>query len=169
MGASVRTLVLVAMLAATVAGCTSTPTPAAPPATSAASTTPADPTAQITASWEEFFNAKTPNDRRVTLLQNGDAFAAVIQAQSSNPLAASATAKVTKVTLTSPQQAAVTYTILVNGQPALADQQGVAVLESGTWKVSASSFCSLLVLENGGKTAGLPGPCAASSPSPQAS
>lgn len=175
MQTNVRALVLVVALGATLAGCSSSPSPSpTTPATGAASTGPtADPVTQITANWEEFFNAKTANDRRAQLIEDGPAFAATLQAQASNPLAASATAKVSKVTLSSPTQAAVTYSILVNGQPALPDQQGVAVLDGGTWKVSAASFCSLLTLENGGTT-GLPAPCQAgpstsTSATPQAS
>jgi ABC-type transport system substrate-binding protein len=169
--ASVRTFVLVAALAATLAGCsnapatgtTTTPTPGP---------TVTDPVAQITANWEAFFNPKTPNDQRVKLIQDGDVFAATIQAQSSNPLAATASVKVDKVTLTSATQAVVAYSILVGGQPALPNQNGLAVLDNGTWKVSASSFCNLLILENGGKATGLPAPCQSSgstSPSPSAS
>ena len=164
--ASVRTFVLVAALAAALAGCTNAPAAGTTP-----TPTPTDPVSQITANWEAFFNAKTPNDQRVKLIQNGDQFAATIQAQASNPLAAGATAKVERVTLTSPTQAVVSYSILVNGQAALPNQNGLAVLDNGTWKVSATSFCNLLILEAGGKATGLPAPCqsSGSSPSPSAS
>src|SRR5262245_5541528 len=145
--ASVRTFVLVAALAATLAGCSNAPATG----TTTPTPTPTDPVAQITANWEAFFNPKTPNDQRVKLIQDGDAFAATIQAQASNPLAASAAVKVDKVTLTSSTQAVVAYSILVGGQPALPNQNGLAVLDNGTWKVSAASFCNLLLLENGGK------------------
>ena len=74
-------------------------------------------------------------------------------------LASEATAKVTKVTVTSPTQATVTYSILVGGQPALSGKTGIAVLQGGTWKVGLASFCGLLVLENSGKTTGLPAAC----------
>ncbi len=155
---------LLAALSVAVAGCANSPAeaPTGPPSTTAASPT-ADPTVQITANWEEFFDSKTSLDRRVQLLQNGPAFTATIAAQASNPLAATATVQVSKVNMNSPQQASVTYSILVGGTPALANQNGIAVLEDGTWKVSAASFCGLLTLENGGPS-GLPAPCA---PSPQ--
>jgi hypothetical protein len=42
----------------------------------------------------------------------------------------------------------------------LTNQSGTAVYEDGTWKVGVSSFCGLLTIENSGKTAGLPAPCA---------
>lgn len=97
--------------------------------------------------------------KRVSLLQDGQTFQSIIKSQAGSGLAASATAKVTKVTMVSPTQAKVTYSILIGGQPALANQAGVAVLQDGTWKVGLASFCGLLAVENGGKTSGLPAAC----------
>jgi hypothetical protein len=114
---------------------------------------------QITANWEAFFSAATPTSRRVELLQNGQTFAAVLSAQAKSPLASSASAKVQKVAMVSATQAKVSYDIVVGGSPALTSQTGVAVLQNGTWKVGDASFCGLLTLENGGKTAGLPSVC----------
>jgi hypothetical protein len=107
--------------------------------------------AQIKTNWEAFFNPKTPVSKRVSLLQNGSAFASIIQSQASSPLASSATSSVTAVTVQSPARANVTYSILVGGTPALKDQPGVAVYQSGMWKVGDQSFCALLTLENSGK------------------
>jgi hypothetical protein len=113
----------------------------------------------ITANWTAFFNAKTPEATRVSLLQDGPTFASIIKAQAGSGLASEATAKVTKVTVTSPTQATVTYSILVGGQPALANQSGDAVYQGGTWKVGVASFCGLLNLEYAGKTSSLPAAC----------
>jgi hypothetical protein len=113
----------------------------------------------ITTNWEAFFNAKTPVSKRVSLLQDGQQFQSVIQAQAGSGLAALATAKVTHVTVNSPTQATVKYDILVSGTPELKNQTGVAVLQNGTWKVGVTSFCGLLTIENAGKTAGLPAAC----------
>ena len=115
--------------------------------------------AAITTNWEAFFSAKTPVPQRVSLLQDGAQFQSVIQAQAGGGLASQASAKVTKVTVTSPTQATVKYDILLNGTPALTNQTGTAVLDNGTWKVGVTSFCGLLALENGGKTTGLPAAC----------
>jgi hypothetical protein len=93
------------------------------------------------------------------LLQDGPQFAAVIKSQSGSGLAALATAKVTNVTVNSPTQATVKYEILVGGTPELKNQTGTAVLENGTWKVGLTSFCGLLIIENAGKTSGLPAAC----------
>ena len=113
----------------------------------------------ITTNWEAFFNPQTPVAKRVSLLQDGQAMSSVISAQAGSGLASQATAKVTKVTVASPTQAKVTYTILVAGTPALKNQSGVAVNQGGTWKVGLASFCGLLALENSGSTSGLPAAC----------
>ncbi len=113
----------------------------------------------IAKNWAAFFNAKTPVAKRVSLLQDGQTFQSIIKSQAGGGLAASATAKVTKVTVVSSTQAKVTYSILLGGQTALANRTGVAVYQDGTWKVGLASFCGLLALENGGKTSGLPAAC----------
>jgi hypothetical protein len=128
----------------------SSPAAAAPSAPSTGSGSSAEKT--IAANWTAFFSPKTPVDKRVGLLQNGSTFASVIRAQASSSLASEASAQVTKVTVTSPSQAAVTYTILLAGTPVLKNQKGVAVYQDGTWKVGVASFCGLLTVENSGKT-----------------
>jgi hypothetical protein len=156
------TVALIPALAVAVAACGSgTTAPKASsssrPSSSAAPSTSA--TAKITANWQAFFNAKTPVARRVQLLQNGPVFAPVIRAQAGSTLASTATAQVTKVTVVSPAQAKVTYSILVGGTPELKNQAGVAVLQDGIWKVGDASFCGLLAMENGGDMSGLPAAC----------
>lgn len=113
----------------------------------------------IAANWTAFFNPKTPVARRISLLQDGERFAAAIKSQASSSLAAQASAKVTKVTLISATQAKVTYTVLENRKPAVSNLTGVAVLQNGTWKVGTASFCNLLAMENGGKISTLPPAC----------
>jgi hypothetical protein len=130
----------------------STPATSAPSSASpSAAASGGNAVAEITANWIAFFNPKTPTAKRVSLLQNGSAFTSNIQSSASFPGASSASAKVTKVTVTSATQASVTYNILLLGTPVLSNQKGVAVLEGGTWKVGDASFCSLLTLENSGK------------------
>jgi hypothetical protein len=132
-------------------GSSSSSTSSAPSATSTSSgSSSAEKT--IAANWTAFFSPKTPVAKRVSLLQNGSTFASVIQAQASSSLASEASAEVTKVTVTSPSQATVIYTVLLAGTPALSNQKGVAVYQDGTWKVGVASFCGLLTLENSGKT-----------------
>jgi hypothetical protein len=134
------------------------PTSAAP-ATSAAPSGGSSSAAvnEIKANWEAFFNPKTPVAKRVSLLQNGPLFEPIIKAQAGSPLASSATSSVNSVTIQSPAQAKVVYSILVGGSPALKNQPGVAVFQGGIWKVGDQSFCALLTLENNGKA---PSACA---------
>ena len=160
-------------LAATMAACSSSPstsTSAGPssaaPASSAASS-PAAPAsspassssgaaaagnakAQITANWEAFFNGQTSAAKKISLLENGQKFASVINAQAGSGLASTAGAKVTGVVVNSATKATVAYDITLSGATALPNQTGTAVYEDGTWKVGDVSFCQLLKLENGG-------------------
>jgi hypothetical protein len=128
--------------------------PSSPATSPAASSSPAGgntaAVAAITANWEAFFNGKTSATKKIALLQNGDKFATVINAQAGSSIASSAGAKVTAVTVNSPSSATVKYDITLNGTTALANQTGTAVYQNGTWKVGDVSFCQLLTLENGG-------------------
>jgi hypothetical protein len=157
----IQQIVLACALAAGVAACSSSGNNSGSGATSAPASSASAPAsaspgsgsaaaAQIATNWTTFFNAKTPVAKRVALLQDGQKFATIIKSQAGSGLAASATAKVTKVTVQSPTQAKVSYSILIGGSPALANQTGVAVKEGGTWKVGLASFCGLLTLENNG-------------------
>ena len=158
-------------LAATMAACSSSGSSApaspssAPPAssavsspatgTSAAASSPGqaasgDAKAQITTNWEAFFDGKTSAAKKISLLQNGQKFASIINAQAGSGIAASAGAKVHAVMVNSPAQATVHYDITLNGQTALGNQTGTAVYQDGMWKVGDVSFCQLLKIENGG-------------------
>jgi hypothetical protein len=160
---TLQLLVLVGVLCVGIAACgssnnsgassSSTSAPAtSAPATSASAAPSGSAAALITANWEKFFSAKTPVATRVALLQNGSMFESVIKAQAGSGLAATASAKVSKVIVTSSRRATVKYSILISGATALANQSGVAVYQDGTWKVGLASFCGLLTLENSGKT-----------------
>jgi hypothetical protein len=159
-------------LALTVAACSSSGTPAPspsssgalpPPSASAAPPVPS-PTATssggsggsgatgvIKANWEEFFSGKTGAAQKIALLQNGQTFASVIQAQAGTTLASGASAVVTAVVVESASTATVSYNVDLNGTPALSNQTGTAVYQDSVWKVGDVSFCALLTLENGGK------------------
>lgn len=107
----------------------------------------ASTTSKIEADWVAFFSGSTDANRKIALVQDGPSFAKVIKSQSTSPLAQSASAKVSKVVVDSKDTATVRYTVNLGGKPALTNQKGEAVLEGGTWKVGAKSFCSLLALE----------------------
>lgn len=165
---TLQLVVLVGVLGVGIAACgsssnnssaSSSPSASTPATSAPATSASGSAAATITTNWEKFFNAKTPVAQRVALLQSGPVFASIIRSQAGSGLASTASAKVTKVTVTSPSQATVKYSILIGGSPALSNQTGVAVLQGGTWKVGLASFCGLLTLENNGKTSGLPSLC----------
>jgi hypothetical protein len=159
-------------LAATMAACSSsgssaTASPSSAPPSSSVASSPAasgsspsvgstpgaasgDAKAQITSNWEAFFDGKTSAAKKISLLENGQKFASVINAQAGSGLAASAGAKVKAVTVNSPAQATVNYDITLSGATALPNQTGTAVYQDGMWKVGDVSFCQLLKIENGG-------------------
>jgi hypothetical protein len=136
---------------------TSSPPPVqhtTPSASPSAVSTPSSSaaTSQITTNWEAFFSGKTTAATKISVLQNGKAFASVIDGQASSSIAKAASAKVTSVSVNSAgTQANVTYTVYFGTTPELTNKTGVAFNEDGTWKVGDSTFCSLLALENFGK------------------
>ena len=155
-----RVLLLAAsgLAIAALAACSSSSSPAGTasatsPAAGASSSAPASAAvSQITANWESFFSGTTPAATKISLLQNGQVFSSVINAQAGSSLAKSAGAKVLSVSVNSSgTQAAVKYTVLFGGTPALSNQTGTAVKENGVWKVGDATFCQLLALENSGK------------------
>ena len=104
----------------------------------------------ITSAYETFFSGKSDADTKLGVIEDPDRFAETINAQASSGLAESTSVQVSTMDLVGPGRAAVTYTILMDDKPVLPDQTGYAVEVNGQWKVSASSFCGLLTLENGG-------------------
>ena len=123
----------------------------AAPSASASAVAAGSATAQIKVNWEAFFSGTTRAAQKISLPQNRQEFASIINAQAESALARLASAMVTAVKVTSPTQATVTFDILIGGKPALSNQTGTAVYQDGTWKVGDGSFCQLLALENGGK------------------
>jgi len=162
-GATVLAAVLTACGGSNGGSSGSSSSPPATPSSGAASgaqpTAGAAAQAAIKQDWTEFFDAKTPTARRVQLIEHGQELAQVLRAQAGSSLASSASAQVNSVTLTSPTQATVKYTVLVAGSPVLRNQTGVAVYRGGVWQVGDTSFCALLKLENSGSSASLPPVC----------
>ena len=152
------------MAACSSSGSSTTASPSSAPPSSAPASSPAagssptagstaasgNATALVTANWVAFFDGKTSAAKKISLLQNGQKFASIINAQAGSGIAASAGAKVHAVMVNSPAQATVHSDITLNGQTALGNQTGTAVYQDGMWKVGDVSFCQLLKIENGG-------------------
>ncbi|MFG2775480.1 hypothetical protein [Streptomyces sp. NPDC048350] len=118
-------------------------------ATESAAAEPADPAAaraEITKNWTAFFDPKTPVAERAELLENGEQMRPALEALLGNEAAAAATAKVKAIEFTSPNDANVTYDLLVSGSPAVADSKGTSVFQEDTWKVSTKTLCGLAQL-----------------------
>jgi ABC-type phosphate transport system substrate-binding protein len=144
-------------LAAAVAACTgsgsssgsSAPVSSVPASAPPTATNTAAAVAQITANWEKAFNGSTPLSRRVTLVQNGSIFTAVISDSRKWPSGLGSS--VMGVRLDSATSATVTYSIGVDGfgEPALTGLTGTAVYQDGVWKVGDASLCAVLKLVPG--------------------
>jgi hypothetical protein len=168
-------IVLVPAIAAAIglvlAGCGSSSPPKTSPTSSPTATSTTSPGSSsadsaIKTNWVAFFSSSTPVSQRVALLQDGSQFASLISAQAKSSLASSASATVSSVSGVTATQATVHYSINVAGTPALANKEGVAVYQDGTWKVGLASFCGLLELEKSSaliKLPSLPSACSSSS------
>lgn len=116
----------------------------APPSTTPTSTAAAR--SAVRRNWMAFFSSSTSLVAKEHLLEDGRRLAGALRSLSSSPLARHASAAVSGVVVHG-HQAAVSYSLLVNGQPALAHRHGTAVRKDGRWLVTAGSFCGLVALE----------------------
>lgn len=116
---------------------------------SAAGGADAATTEEITDAYVVFFNGQTPPAQRAELIENGEAFAPVLQGLTQNPQSMQTTVAVKGVTVDG-DQADVNYDLLMQGNPVMPDQTGQAVLVDGTWKVSADTFCALMAVQGDG-------------------
>jgi hypothetical protein len=104
-------------------------------------------TKAVTTAYETFFDIKATTAQTVTVLQHGSAFSPTLAGQAKAAAAQKLAATVSKVNLTRPNVADVTFTLTSNGAPLLPNTHGKAVREGGTWKVAAETFCALLGLQ----------------------
>jgi hypothetical protein len=153
----IRYVLGVLALAVALAGCGGDDSPPAQSSPPTSATAGGSVEAQVTSLFQHFFDGTAPAESKVPLLQRGSEFLPVLQAQAAGPLAKSSGVKVIKVAQSTTNSAAVTFTVLLDGKPALENQAGGAILEDGAWKISANTYCTLLTLQ--GLTAA---PCTAS-------
>ncbi|MER5891123.1 hypothetical protein ABT160_45545 [Streptomyces sp. NPDC001941] len=120
-----------------------------PAAASPTGSGPADPAAakaQVEKNWTTFFDPKATTEQKAGVLEDGDVMRPLLAAFGGDKNAARSSAKVTAVDFTSATEAAVTYDLMVGGNPALPGSKGTSVLQGGTWKVSVKSLCALVKL-----------------------
>jgi hypothetical protein len=157
-------VVCLGLVAATAAACggsssggtpaASSPPSSAAPSASAPTNQPANASAakaEITTNWAKFLSSDTSSTEAKTLLEKGDQLGPALKKATAEDKATGGnrSAKVTKITFTSPTQANVSYLLHAAGQTLHA--AGIAVLEDGVWKVSDITFCTLVVLGNGSR------------------
>ncbi len=114
------------------------PSPSASPTTAAASpaatssseaTSGAAAVAAIKKNWITFFDGKSAVTTKVSLVEGGSKFTSVIK--STESAGKNASASIQSVTITSPTEATVHYTVLLSGSPVLTGQKGTAVYQDG--------------------------------------
>ncbi|MCX4975698.1 hypothetical protein [Streptomyces sp. NBC_00620] len=132
-------------------GDTNPPTPSVEQSTSAepSPTAPADPAAaeqEIKENWEKFFDPAVAQKDKTAVLENGDQMTEVLEGFSGDQRGQQVKAVVEKVEFTSPTDANVTYSLLLQGATALPGASGTAVEQDGTWKVSVKTLCALVTL-----------------------
>ncbi|MDX2696209.1 hypothetical protein PV416_22165 [Streptomyces ipomoeae] len=119
---------------------------------------PADAAAaekEIKENWRKFFDPRTSTKEKQAVLENGERMGPVLAAFSGDKRGGQVQAEVEKVEFTSPTEANVTYTLLLEGATALPDASGTAVEQDGTWKVSVKTLCGLVTLS--GNASPVPG------------
>lgn len=124
-----------------------TPTGGATTAHSSAAPAPASVRTAVAKAYAEFFSYQSSVAASERYLQHGPVFAATLAAEGKTGMQ-HVQARVTKVTMVSPNVAAVTFSLLSGSKPLLPASPGNAVREGGTWKVAAKTFCGLLKLQN---------------------
>lgn len=134
---------------------TTTSAPASPSASGPADKAAAEK--EVKENWRKFFDPKTSTKDKQAVLENGDKMGPVLAAFSGDDRGGQVEAQVTKVEFTSPTEATVTYTLLLNGATALPDASGKAVEQDGTWKVSVTTLCALVQLSGNATASALPG------------
>ncbi|MGH9129847.1 MAG: hypothetical protein ACRDY2_13040 [Acidimicrobiales bacterium] len=136
-------LSLAAVLGVVAAGCGGT-SPTTTNSTTPTTQSAAQVTAAVTSAWTKFFNYSTPTATRVSLLQDGTKYKAVISSLSKLlPKGTSVTVQGVKPAGTT---ASVTYSINVGSASLKSGLTGTAVNMNGKWLVSSTTFCGLLAL-----------------------
>jgi hypothetical protein len=138
-------VLMLAALAGSLAGCgdSSTTTPSFIVPSTDQLPPPADQDS-IAAAFVMFFDGTRPASDRIALLESGEQYAQDLETLASSPAGTKISVSISSISLASPTEADVKYSLLVDGQPMLTDQTGTAVLQNGEWKVAATTFQSLL-------------------------
>jgi hypothetical protein len=117
-----------------------------PPSPAATSANP-EVVAGVTGAYEQFFDPKSTDQQVRDAVQNGQKLADAVSQADHSSYQGHAGVKVTDVEMQSPIVAKVTFTVTLDDKPILPNASGYAVLDGGTWKMAATTFCQLLQVE----------------------
>lgn len=151
-----RRLVVAVVMGLLVLGACGGSSKSAATTTTTAPTTTLSPQATkdaIAKVFTDFFDGKnTDLNAKIQLMDNPDKFRALYNkfatGPTTGPQLAGTSVTITDVTQTGADSAEVTYTLNLNGNPALTNQKGTAVRVNGQWKVAGSTFCDLATLSD---------------------
>lgn len=104
--------------------------------------------AEITQTWEAFFDGSRPLEEKVAQLEDGEALREVLEASADDPFTQNVRARVTGVTFTDDRHATVTFDIVAGDQVLLSGVEGEAVRPADRWLVGRRIFCDLQALAN---------------------
>jgi len=96
---------------------------------------------------QTFFAANTPMATRVNLLENGSQFAKPMEDEFNQLDNEKPSVIINSINFANKTNATVNYTVELNGQPVLKNQNGTVLYINKTWKVSDSTLCQLLSMD----------------------
>lgn len=127
---------------------------ASPTSGATTTTATANDDASVRAAFTTFFDGSAKVDARVAALDDGERYRDMLVGASTDPQATKLRASVRSVTFpaatecvaasAAPPCAIVTFDLLLGSFPALAGHQGAATKRSGTWKVTAATWCDVV-------------------------
>ena len=96
--------------------------------------------------FKSFFSANTTMAERQKLLQNGSQFAQAMSGEFTQLSNEAPSVIINSASLTNATTLKLNYTVELNAQPVLPNQNGEALKIGGVWQVSDATFCQLLSL-----------------------
>jgi cell division septation protein DedD len=120
--------------------------PSSPSAPSTTATAPKDTaraTAQLTENWELLFSPNRSVKEKLAAVEDGETQALMIEAFAHDEGAKQLRSRIDGTSYDSATEAQVTYTLTRDGQVVRASDEGTAVRQDGTWKVSLRTMCAL--------------------------
>ncbi|MCH6161388.1 hypothetical protein [Streptomyces marispadix] len=126
----------------------SSSSPSAPSTTATAPEDTARATAQLTENWETLFSPDRSVKEKVAAVEDGQTQALMIEAFAHDEGAERLRSRVEGTSYDSATEAEFTYTLMRGGEVVKSSEEGSAVRQDGTWKVSLETMCALTEFGN---------------------